>query len=256
MASLNAANFGNQSIYAVGTSNVYSGNSLVATGTAAGPPVDVGMSSQFTLSPTIQAGYYAQFPESNWLWGIKFDYNYTNASSTADRVLIPQYGSFTDQATKTTIPFTGTAIVRSSQTKILQQLSLIPTIGRSFGKGFVYAGAGLTYSQLSANQHQLVGFADINGNRQDISGAPQNFSGSAWTFGGMATLGATYFFDRSWFLDFGYKYGMTGAQKFNYASSYSNSSTTNGTRNQGTLVGYSSFTLISQAVTLTINRAF
>jgi hypothetical protein len=255
-ASLGAADFGTQNIYAVGTSNVYAGNTLVATGTALGPPVGVKMSTEFALAPTIQAGYYAQFAESNWLWGVKFDYSYLNASSTAQRVLLPQYGSFTDQASKATTPFTGTAIVRSSQTTVVQQMSLIPTIGQSFGRGFVYAGAGLTLSQLRANQHQLVGFADINGNRQDVSGAPQDFNGSAWTFGGVATVGATYFFDTSWFVDLNYKYGMTGTQRFNYASSYSNSSTSNGTRNVGTLVGYASYRLISQSLSLTINRAF
>jgi opacity protein-like surface antigen len=214
------------------------------------------MNTEFVLAPTVQGGYYATFQQSNWLWGIKLGYTHLDATSTAHPVLIPQEGSFTAQATNATTPFTGNAIARSSATTIVQQVSLIPIIGQSFGNGFVYAGAGLTYSELRADQYQLVGFADINGNRQDVSGAPQDFKGSGWTPGGAATVGATYFFDRSWFVDLNYRYGINATRKFDYASSYTNSKTSNGTTNVGTLVGYSSFQLMTHAVTLTINRAF
>ena len=254
--SLNSADFGNQSIYAVGTSDVYQGNTLIATGTAGGPPVNVHMDTKISLSPSVQAGYFSHFGESNWLWGLKFAYNYQDATSTTQLVRIPQFGSFTSTGTNITTPFTGNAIVGTSETTIVQQISFIPIVGQSFGNGYVYAGAGLTYSQLRANQIQLVGFADINGNRQNISGVPQDFYGSGWAFGGAATAGVTYFFNSSWFLDLSYAFGATPTRKFNYSSSYTNPNGSNGTTTSGTLVGYASYNLITQAATLTINRAF
>ena len=52
---------------------------------------------------------------------------------------------------------------------------------------------------------RMMGFADINGNRQDISGAPVNFSESSWVSGGAIVIGGTYFFDPQWFVAEFYK---------------------------------------------------
>lgn len=70
-ASYNAANFGTQNIYAIGTSNNYENGSLVSSGSAAGPGT-VSMPSQSTGSASVQLGYFQHFAGSQWLWGAKF----------------------------------------------------------------------------------------------------------------------------------------------------------------------------------------
>src|SRR5665647_1667119 len=111
----------------------------------------------------------------------------------------------------------------SYQTRNKHQLVLVPFIGRSIEKCFVYIGAGPTLSQVETNLNGVIGFADINGTRTDVSGKPINFSSSSWVFGGAAVVGATYFINTSWFLDFGYTFTITGNQTGNYSSPFANS---------------------------------
>jgi hypothetical protein len=255
--SYNSANFGQQDVYAVGTSNVYnSGGTLVQTGMAAGPPAPVFMDSQSSLAPLFQGGYFQHFANSDWLWGAKFSYSYLNSTSTTRNALIPQFGSFTTISSGAVTPFTGNALVSNAQTTIVQQMAFIPFIGHSFERSFVYAGAGPTLSQVRTNLNGLVGFADINGVHTDVSGAPQNFSGANWVYGIAATVGATYFFDNSWFLDFNYTYAQTRNQTANFSSTFTNPNGTNGTNLTGTLVGSSTWKVITQAVAVSINKAF
>ena len=108
--SYNAINFGTQNVYAVGTSNTYSGGALVATGTAAGP-ANIYMPSQSSFAPEAQLGYFQHFAGSNWLWGAKFSYSYLNTTATYPNLVIPQTGSFV--AGGVTTPFTGNALVGS-----------------------------------------------------------------------------------------------------------------------------------------------
>lgn len=135
-------------------------------------------------------------------------------------------------------------------------MALMPFIGRSFERSFVYIGAGPTLSQLRTNLNGLIGFADINGTRTDVSGNPVNFSSSGWVYGGAAVVGTTYFFDPSWFLDFNYTLAMTSNQNGSYSSPFSNPNGTNGSTILGTLVGNSSGKVVTQGVTVTINKTF
>jgi opacity protein-like surface antigen len=135
-------------------------------------------------------------------------------------------------------------------------MALVPFIGRSFDNGFIYTGAGPTLSQTRTNLNNLVGFADINGKPTDVSGAPIDFTGSGWVYGGAAMIGATYFFDQSWFLDAGYTYAMTSKQTFDYSGTFTNSKNAPESLITGTLVGNSSGKVITQSVKFSINRAF
>ncbi len=74
--------------------------------------------------------------------------------------------------------------------------------------------------------------------------------------GGAATIGATYFFDPTWFLDFNYTFAMTGDQALGYSSPFTNPNGTNGSTVTGTLVDTSSGRVITQGVTATVNKAF
>jgi opacity protein-like surface antigen len=252
--SYNSTSFGTQEVYAVGTSSVFQNGVLVATGSAAGPgPVHLGTETKF--APSIQGGYFQKFSGSDWLWGFKFAYSNTAASSTANNVLLPQAGSSTTVPGGVTTPFTGMAVIRSYQTTLEHQIALTPFIGHSFEKSFVYLGAGPTLSRTRTNVNGLIGFANITGIPTDISGAP-DFTGSGWAYGGSAIVGATYFLSQSWFLDFNYSYAMTAKQTFNYSSPFINP---NGLQNStivGTLVGNSTGRFITQGVTATINKAF
>lgn len=99
--------------------------------------------------------------------------------------MLPQAGSFTYTDTGEVDPFLGNAVVRDYTTTITHQMALTPFVGRSFARGFAYLGAGPTLSRTQTDLDGLVGFADINGDRQDISGAPQNFSSSDWVWGAL-----------------------------------------------------------------------
>lgn len=248
--SANSVEFNDQDLQATGISNTYdtASGALLASGSAGGPAVDLSLDSQSSLSPMLQLGYFQHFAGSPWLWGGKFSYNYLSTSSTTKNFLIPQYGSF--GAT----PFTGNAVVHSFETEIKHQMALVPYIGRSFADGYLYAGAGLTLSEVNNKIDGLIGFADINGTRTDISGAPQNFSSSQWAHGAIGTLGGTYFLDSSWFLDFSYDYAVTENRTARYSEPFTNP--TPSKTYTGTLIGSSSGSITTQSLVLSINKAF
>ena len=253
--SFDTARFGTQSVYAVGTSNVYNNGILTSSGSAAGP-ASIYMSTEPVFSFSAQGGYFQRFSDSNWLWGTKFAYSYLGATSTVRNALLPQVGSFTATGSNTPVPFTGNALVGSYQTNVTHQIALIPFIGRSFERSFVYIGAGPTLSRMQTNLNSLIGFADLNGTRTDVSGTPIDLSSSGWVFGGAAVVGATYFLDSSWFLDFSYTVAMTGSQTDSYSSPFTNPNGSNGSTIVGTLVGTSAGRVVTQGVTVTINKAF
>lgn len=248
-ASANAVQYQSQSVYALGISNVYSpSGALISQGTADGPPVNVNLPTVYNFSPTLQAGYFDHFQDSAWLWGVKFTYSYTNAQSTSDRFLIPQYGSFG------TTPFTGNAVVGSYKVNVKQQMSLIPYVGHDYGRGYFYAGIGPTVTQLDSSVNNVIGFADIVGTRTDISGQPQSFSQSQWVVGGAAMVGVTYYFDKSWFLDLNYTYAMTPSNTANYNGTFYNPDPNR--TYSGSLIGNSKGTTSTQSITLLLSKTF
>lgn len=249
---LNSTAFKGQELEATGISDVTntSTGAFVNAGTAGGPPVGIDMANANGVSPTLQLGYFQKLKDSNYLWGIKFSYSYLGGTTaTNDYIRVPQYGSYSNGT-----PFTGNAIASSYQKTINHQFALIPYFGQAFDRGTIYAGIGPTFSQVSTKINNLVGFADINGNRTDISGTPQNFSASQWVWGGAVMLGGTYYLDKSWFLDFSYTYSMTQNKTASYNSTFYNPSSPN--TYSGSLIGSSTGTATVQSVTLTINKVF
>jgi opacity protein-like surface antigen len=249
-ASANHTQFNNQDIYATGLSNVYDSNTgaYISSGSAGGPAVDLSMDSDSKFSPSLQVGYFKHFENSKWLWGGKFTYDYLSTSSKTAPFLIPQFGAYG------TTSFTGNAVVRSFETDVKHHMSLVPYIGRSFKSGYIYAGAGPTASQINTKITDLVGFADLKGNRTDISGQPTNFSGSDWVYGGTATLGGTYFLSSSWFLDFSYNYSVTKSHTIDYSAPFTNPGTPY--TYTGSLIGSTTGSITTQSAALSINRAF
>ncbi|MDP2358748.1 MAG: hypothetical protein Q8M31_22205 [Beijerinckiaceae bacterium] len=255
--SFNSVNADAQQIYARGTSDVFnSAGTMVQTGSADGPPVPVFMDSQLSLAPSVQAGYFQHFANSGWFWGGKVTYSYLNTTSTTRNALIPQVGSFTTLSTGAVTPFTGNALISNARATVLHQLAFIPSIGHSFGKFSLYAGAGPTLSQVRTNLNGLVGFADINGTHTDVSGAAQNFADSNWVGGIIGMIGTTYFVGDSWYLDLNYSYAASRNQTSKFASNFSNPNGLNDTSMTGTLVGSSTWKVITQSVGVSINKLF
>ena len=248
----NSTQFGGQNLYAEGISTVTNtaSGAVVNNGTAGGPAIPIGMSAVNSISPSLQAGYFEKFKDSSYLWGVKFSYSYMGGSTaTNDGIRIPQYGNYSNGT-----PFTGNAIASSYQKTIQNQISLIPYFGQSFDRGTIYFGVGPTLSQSNTKINNLVGFADVNGARTDISGSPQNFSSTQWLWGAAATIGGTYFIDKSWFIDVSYTYSMTQNKTSNYYSTFNNPGSPN--TYSGSLIGNSTGNAKIQTIGLTINKLF
>lgn len=249
-AGFNSVNFSNQNIFAQGVSDIYQNGVMVASGQAGGP-TDPTLNNQSGFSPTIQAGYYRHFSGSDWLWGAKFTYNSLGITATDENVVVPQVGSFTSATPST---FTGNVVARSYQASVNHQLTFIPFIGRSFERSFFYLGAGPSLTQTRSRLNGVIGFAAIDGQHLNITGATADFSSTQWAIGGAATVGMTYFFDRSWFVDLSYTYAMTENRTANFSGPFA--SATDGYTDTGVLSGNYSGRVITQAVHVSINRAF
>ena len=244
-ASANSTQFNGQTISGTGvTTDTVAGKS--ANGIGSGE-TGVVFGPARAISPSVQLGYFQKFQDSSYLWGTKFSYSYIGGSpATAYNVQIPQYGFFPNGK-----PLTGgNAIASSYQKNITNQLSLIPYFGKAFEKSTVYFGVGPTLSQVRITTNSLVGYAEIDGRNVDVSGAPQSFVSSQWVYGGAAMLGASYFLEKTWFLDFSYTYAMTQNKTSNRVSPFSNPPTT------GLLIGAGTGTATVQTLGLTLNKLF
>lgn len=258
-ASQNRINFNNQQTWAVGTTSAAATSNTPPVDGTAGGGTRVNLSSQNSFAPSVQLGYFARLKDSDMLWGAKFNYSYLGATSTVANQLIPQTGGYNNGNGYTT--FTGNYLVRSYQQTISNQISFIPFIGQTFSKGFLYAGAGPSVSQVKTNINGITGFADLFGFPSNISGALQSYSASQWVIGGSATVGGTYFLDKSFFLDLNYSYTQTKNTTANWAGPWSKRGIWapggfNAVDYTGTNTGNSSGNVATQALTLTINKAF
>ena len=133
-------------------------------------------------------------------------------------------------------------------------MAFIPFVGHSFEQSFIYFGAGPSLSRTQSSLNGVIGFADLNGVHTNITGLADSFASSSWVFGGAAVIGATYFLDRFWFLDFSYTYASMLVQTTGFSAPFSSSSF--GYTDTGTLSGTYSGRVITQSVALSINRVF
>lgn len=251
--SYNSVKF-DQKVFASGVSNVYSGSTLVASGQAGGP-ANPFHSTQSTFAPVAQLGYMRNLPCSNWLWGTKFSYKYLGINFTEQNINSPQYGSFTNtSAAPVDTTFTGHVIIGSAQTAVNHELALIPFVGRSFDRSYIYLGAGPVVFGTQSNIYQVTGFADINGTHVDITGTPVNYTNSRWMWGGAAQIGLNYYLGASWFLDFSYSYLVTA--KYTNSNSSLFASMTQGYTDTGTLYVNATQRVTAQSFIVSINKSF
>lgn len=246
-------NFGSQSVYNKGISNVFLNGSQVANGQASGPPVQTFLGgNQSNPAPEVQLGYFRHFANSDWLWGGKASYAYVGSTSSVQNLVIPQFGSSSNGGVSS---FNGYSVTGSYSVTLGHQMSLMPFVGRSFGKGFFYAGAGPSLSQVQASLNNVVGYATINGKLTDVSGPPQSFSSTNWLIGFAATAGVTYFLTPSWFMDLSYGYSQPGGRTSYINSPFYNPGT-GGVSFSGNLIGYYTANVSSHMIALTFNKSF
>lgn len=237
-----------------GVTDVLIGPDLIADGQAGGPPANFDRDDS-GLAFAAELGYVQRWGDGPWLGGIKLSYKYLNLASDGHNVSIPQEGSFTTTVgTRVTIPFTGFVPIRNSQIKIRNQLALIPYVGRSFGRFYVYAGGGPALFDIESKIIDAVGFAVIGGNTVSVTGEPANFSSSDWVWGGAAQIGVDYYLAPTWFLDANYTFAQSAEYKIKYSSPFTNQNgplTSEGTAN---LFACQQFT--SHSFGITLNKVF
>ncbi len=252
-----SGSFGNQDVYGKGTS--YSppyGIHTAQIGSAAGS-TGLELDSQSALTPVIQAGYFQHFPGRQWMGGGKFSYSYWGIGSANSQQQIPQAGGFTEDGSYT--PFTGNYLVQSYRQTINQQISLIPLIGRSFERSYVYLGVGPTTVQTKTLIENITGFESVAviPTTPTGIGLGEKYSTTQWLFGGVAMLGATYFIDPTWFVDISYTYSMTGTKTSGWGGSWTDTDISRSyVTRTGTNTGTSSGSVNTQALVITINKAF
>ncbi|MBN8871874.1 MAG: hypothetical protein J0H67_03465 [Rhodospirillales bacterium] len=244
--------FGSQSVYNKGISNVYLNGALAAVGEADGPPVQPSLPSKTAVMPHVQVGYFHRLPDTDWFLGTKLSYNYVGAESSVSNLTIPQYGSSSAPGVTS---FTGYSVTNAYKVSLQNQFLLVGFVGRQFGNLMVYGGGGASLSQKHAQLDSVVGYATINGHLVDISGAPQSVSNTSWSLGAAATGGVMYFFNPHLFLDANYVYSNTGSVNTRVQSPFNNPG--NGTyATSGTLIGTYTSNLSSQMITVSLNWAF
>lgn len=252
-----SGSFGNQDVYGKGTS--YSppyGSHTAQVGSAAGS-TGLELNSQSALAPVIQAGYFRHFSGNQWMGGGKLSYSYLGIGSANSQQQIPQAGGFTEDGAYT--PFTGNYLVQSYRQTINQQISLIPLIGRSFERSYVYLGIGPTTVQTKTLIENITGFesAAVIPTTPTGIGLGEKYSTTQWLFGGVAMLGATYFIDPTWFIDISYTYSITGTKTSSWGGPWTDTDIARSyVTRTGTNTGTSSGSVNIQALMITINKVF
>jgi hypothetical protein len=253
----NSGYFGNQNVYGRGTSYTpaTTGHTTPQIGSAAGS-TGLALDSNSVLALSIQAGYFQHFSGSKWMWGGKLFYSYLGISSAKSDLEIPQAGGFTQDGSFA--PFTGNYLVQSYRKTINQQISLIPFIGRSFERSYLYAGIGPTVVQTKTSIERITGFEAVFPFPTSPTGIGNgsNYSTTQWLLGGVAMVGATYFIDSTWFVDVSYTYAMTGRKTSNWGGPWSDTTLAGDATRTGTNNGTSSGSVNTQAFTVSINAAF
>ncbi|MGJ0533995.1 outer membrane protein [Methylocystis sp.] len=218
---LNLTTFDQQNLDWAGTSNNFDGKGLFFAHGFAQWSTKVNLIPQLRIAPVGQVSYFNHIGDSNWLWGSKFSYTYLDSQSSRSNVFIPQFGAVTfTVGGQDSLRFFGTGYLQSYQMRINHQLVLTPFIGRQFSNGFIYLGAGPSYSQIQTNLNNLTGFRHSEGATINQTALPANYQNSHWVWGGAATAGVTYFLTPSWFVDLNYTFSQTRSTRSYYLAWY------------------------------------
>jgi opacity protein-like surface antigen len=254
-AGYNSVEFGDQRIYADATTHVSVSGLQVLTGTVSGSGT-LYADTQSAFAPSVQGGYFKRSSGGKAIWGVALSETYLGTTSSTSPVYFNVFGTSTSAGNPQ--PLSTIVTAQSYEASIEHQLSFLPTIGHTFDRGFVYIGAGPTLSQVRTRFNAFTGFAVV----ESIPGFPGktvsllkyvDASASSWVWGGAAVIGATYFLDRSWFLDVSYSYARTSDHTGEYFTSYSEGGGLSTT--SGTLLLTSEGKVIAQGITMKVSVA-
>ena len=210
------------------------------------------------LGPSFQTGYFKHITGTPNLVGVKFSYQYLNATATNSNLFIPQIGQTTSAITGVTSPLYGYVNADSVQPIINQEVTLLLFAGRSFGNASFYLGAGPSLVNLQSKNYYSIGYANFEGATVNVTGLVSYSSPAFWAWGGTAQMGATYFFTPSWFIDMSYTYTITGNNTTNHQQTFANTSNLAGTiyTTSGTLYTKDILSVTNQSLMFTINKVF
>lgn len=245
-----------QNSWGRGISNIQTSTGIVSNGVAQGNGVPFHNLTN-TFAPDAQAGYFTHIGCSDYLFGVKFTYQYLGATATNTNLYIPQLGE-TTSSTGTTSPLFGYVNGTSIQVSINHELNLLAFVGRSYGNFYYYIGAGPSVFNLKSRNYYSIGYADIDGVTINVTGLVSYSSPSIWAWGGSAQFGAAYFFSPTWFIDASYTYAVTGNNTTHHQQGFLNSSAVGSTHytTSGMLFTRNTMSVNSQSVTVTINKLF
>lgn len=246
-----------QNSWGKGISNIVTNTGANSNGVAEGDGVPFHNITN-TLSPSFQVGYFKHMADTPNLWGVKFFYQYLDATATNSHLFIPQLGESTSVSTGVTSSLYGYVDGTSIQPKTNQDMTLLLFTGRSFGNASFYIGAGPSLVNIKSQNYDSIGYAVFNGATVNVTGLVNYSTPSIWTWGGTAQIGATYFFMPSFFLDLSYTYTATRDYTVNHQQNFTNTSsisTTNYTTS-GTLYTRNTMSVKNQTLMLSINKVF
>lgn len=245
-----------QNSWGKGISNIQSSTGSNSNGIAQGTGAPFNnTNNQFT--PEIQAGYFKHFAGTEYLYGLKFSYQYLGSKATNSNLYIPQLGEMTS-STGVTSPLFGYVNADSVQSTTNHELNLLAFIGKSFANKYFYLGAGPSLFNMQSKNYYSIGYANYEGATVDVTGLVSYSSPQIWAWGGAAQLGMTYFINPTWFIDFSYTYSVTGNNTTSHQQTFANSSSLGTTdyTTSGTLFTKDTLSVSNQALTLAINKVF
>ena len=131
--------------------------------------------------------------------------------------------------------------------------------GYVFQFGYVYLGVGPTAVQTKTLIEDITGFESVAviPTTPTGIGLGEKYSTTQWLYGGVAMLGATYFIDPTWFVDISYTYSMTGTKTSSWGGPWTDTDISRSyVTRTGTNTGTSSGSVSTQALVISINKAF
>ncbi len=240
-----------QTFNGTANSNVFSGNILVASGSAGGPAPTF-QSTLETFAPLVQVNYLQNIADTDWAWGTKFSYKYLGLSFANSNIASTQVDTFTSFGTPDT--FTGHVVANSELISVDHELGFLGYLAHSFDRGRIYFGGGPVVFSTQTHIYDVTGYTDINGTHLDVTGTPITLGNSLWMWGGTLQLGMMYYVRPLCYIDVSYDVTISGRYTQSFATPFTNESggfTSSGVANISTAQS-----ITAQSLNVSLNRAF
>lgn len=246
----------NQKSWGKGIAGIQTSTGISSNGNAQGTGAPFNKTNT-TVMPSLQAGYLKHYSGTDYLYGLKFSYQYLGTTATNPNLYIPQVGLMTSN-TGVTSPLFGWVNADSVQVNTNHEFTLLGFIGQSFGNKYVYLGAGPALFNLQSSNYYSIGYAQFNGVTVNVTGLISYSSPPIWAWGGAAQLGMAYFISPTWFIDASYTYATSGSNTVDHQQAFLNTSSILGVQYtaSGTIYTTDTLRVNTQALSLSINKIF